>query len=87
MDQEFWHNSTDGVVYAEPKGFLEGYYIYPPKYDEESPKDKYQLYLIEESGNFNRDNTLYFDTLEQAKKYVTDHFKSLIEPFLCLFKT
>ncbi|MDQ5921061.1 MAG: hypothetical protein QG673_1117 [Pseudomonadota bacterium] len=49
MAQEFWQLSSDGIVYAKPKGFLKGYYIYPPPYDEESPNDKYQMYLIEES--------------------------------------
>lgn len=73
MAQEFWHNSTDAVVYAEPKGFLQGYYIYSPKYDEEYPKDKYQLYLIEETGNFSSG-----DTLDQAKKYAVGHLKSII---------
>mgnify|MGYP006325569239 CR=1 FL=1 len=74
----FWQTREDGVVHADPEGLTTGYYIYPPKYDENSPVDKYELWLINEDMSFSYDEVYQFDTLEQAKEAAITKFKATL---------
>ncbi|MBP9741923.1 MAG: hypothetical protein KBD37_01045 [Burkholderiales bacterium] len=75
----FWQITSDGIVFAMPEGFVNGYYIYPPNYFKDTPNAKYELWLIQEDGYFNRDEISKFDTLEQAQDYAINHIKAIME--------
>ncbi|MBP9742960.1 MAG: hypothetical protein KBD37_06350 [Burkholderiales bacterium] len=82
MKKQFWQTREDGVVHADPEGFVHGYYIYPPNYDE-SHSEKYELWLIQSDGAFSYDEKAWqFDDLAQAQEAALAKFKAVITPYI-----
>lgn len=44
-----WQSREDGVIFCEPVGLIESYYIYPPKYNDDDILG-YILAVIDNNG-------------------------------------
>lgn len=73
-----WTTRDDGVIYFEPVGFVESYFIYPAYYDEEDPTPR--LYVINSHGGI--DHMTAITDLHEGQDIACARFKSIITRYL-----
>lgn len=74
-----WVQREDGVIYCEPKGFEDSYYIYPISYEDNVLP---RLCVLNSRGAISY--TADFSSIDEAKTEAQNHLIKVIKPFLSL---
>lgn len=71
-----WQSRDDGVIYCDPIGLIESYYIYPPNYDD-NENQNYIFSVIDNNGRVLSEKE--FMTSELAQSEAVEKLKLSIE--------